>query len=225
MRDLVEPLLELSRFSGDSAAALRVLSAHFRELVPGCALALMLVQDEPAGAARLAGLIGADGTEHLPNHDPFNHRGHLPRFDDALCRQLFDAPAPRVLALAPHERGSPLAQALFAPATVFATPVVNAGAIAHWLVFASPHPTRFALADVEHLVVRANLAANLVVRQLVVSRLSAEATRQRAAIEGLADAQRLLQPDATRILGLDYAAQWKPAETAAGDYYDLSNLT
>lgn len=51
------------------------------------------------------------------------------------------------------------------------------------------------------------------------------AARQHREIEGLADIQRLLQPDAPRIRGLDFAVHWQPAETAAGDYYDLMNLS
>jgi sigma-B regulation protein RsbU (phosphoserine phosphatase) len=59
----------------------------------------------------------------------------------------------------------------------------------------------------------------------VTRALRDETTRQREAIEGLADVQRLLLPDNPRIRGLDYAVHWQPAETAAGDYYDLVDLT
>jgi len=222
---LLESLLELSSFSGDSAAALRALAQHFAHLLPGCHVALILVRDQPPGTARLAGLVEADGTEHLPNQDPFNELGQLARFDDTLCRTLFGWTAPQRIHLAPRERSTPLAQALLAPAAIFATPIVNAGAVSHWLVFASGTLDRFDNADVEHLVVRANLAANLVIRQVIVTNMTAEATRQRAEIEGLADVQKLLQPDSPRIRGLEYAVHWQPADTAAGDYYDLSNLS
>lgn len=37
--------------------------------------------------------------------------------------------------------------------------------------------------------------------------------------------QRLLLPDDPVIRGLEYAVHWQPAETAAGDYYDLMSLT
>src|SRR3569623_1181377 len=222
---LLESLLELSSCSGDSAAALRALAQHFAHLLPGCHVALILVRDQPPGTARLAGLVEADGTEHLPNQDPFNELGQLARFDDTLCRTLFGWTAPQRIHLAPRERSTPLAQALLAPAAIFATPIVNAGAVSHWLVFASGTLDRFDNADVEHLVVRANLAANLVIRQVIVTNMTAEATRQRAEIEGLAAVQKLLQPDSPRIRGLEYAVHWQPADTAAGDYYDLSNLS
>jgi sigma-B regulation protein RsbU (phosphoserine phosphatase) len=222
---LLENLLELSRFSGDSAAALEALSQHFAHLLPGCHIALMLVRDQPAGSARLAGLIGADGTEHLPNHDPLNERGQLARFDDALCRTLFGWTVPQIVNVSVQERGTPLAQALFAPASIFATPIVNAGAVSHWLLFASAVSERFDHVDIEQLVVRANLAANLVIRQVIFTSMAAEATRQRAEIEGLADVQKLLLPDSPRIRGLAYSVHWQPADTAAGDYYDLSNLS
>jgi sigma-B regulation protein RsbU (phosphoserine phosphatase) len=41
----------------------------------------------------------------------------------------------------------------------------------------------------------------------------------------MADIQKLLLPDKPQISGLEYAAYWQPAETAAGDYYEMSNLT
>ena len=222
---LLENLLELSRFSGNSVGALKALSQHFAHLLPDCHIALMLVRDQPPGSARLAGLIGADGTEHLPNHDPLNERGQLARFDDALCRTLFGWTAPQAIHLAPRERVAPLAQALFSPAAIFATPIVNAGNVSHWLLFASTQSERFDHMDIEQMVVRANLAANLVIRQVIVSTMAAEATRQRAEIEGLADVQKLLLPDSPRIRGLSYSVHWQPADTAAGDYYDLSNLS
>lgn len=222
----VDRLRELSAFAGDSAQALRTLHAFFAADFPACTLALMLVHDEPSGSARLAGLIGADGSEHVANIDPFNEQGALPHFADALCRQLFsDEARPQVLNLVPASRGTPLAQALFGPATVLAVPVINAGEISHWLLLASTLAGRFENVDLVQVITLFNLAANLVIRQLALRLLTAETTRQRAAIEGLADAQRLLLPEAPNIGGLDYAAHWQPAETAAGDYYDLSNLS
>jgi sigma-B regulation protein RsbU (phosphoserine phosphatase) len=48
---------------------------------------------------------------------------------------------------------------------------------------------------------------------------------QQQTISGLADIQRLLQPTEARIRGLDFALHWQPADTAAGDYYDLMSLS
>jgi len=59
----------------------------------------------------------------------------------------------------------------------------------------------------------------------VLRELTQETTRQRHEIESLADIQKLLLPDNPKIRGLDYAVHWQPAATAAGDYYEMSNLT
>ena len=110
----LDRILRLSAFDGDSAAALRTLHAHFAARFPDCSLALVLVGGQAPGQCRLAGLIGPDGTEHVPNVDPFGERTTLPLFGDALTARLFAANAPRVVRVAPTEFALPFAQALLA---------------------------------------------------------------------------------------------------------------
>ena len=221
----LERILRLSAFDGDSPAALRTLHAHFSARFPDCSLALVLIGDLPPGQCRLAGLIGPDGTEHVPNVDPFGQRTTLPLFGDALTARLFAASAPCVARVAPNEFALPFAQALLEPAALFGVPMVNAGAIRHWLVFGSTFHPRFDHVDVDALLLETNLAASLIIRPLATRALRDETDRQRRAIEGLADVQRVLLPDNPVIRGLEYAVHWQPAETAAGDYYDLMSLT
>jgi sigma-B regulation protein RsbU (phosphoserine phosphatase) len=222
---ILDRILRLSAFDGDPAEALRAVHAHFADRLPGCSLALMLVRGLPPGQGRLAGLIGADGREHVPNADPFGERTTLPLFDDALAARLFVGGGLRLARLGPGEDALPLAQALRAPRALLGLPVVNAGAIHHWLVFGSGCETRFDGLDGEALLLEANLAASLIARPIATRALRDETARQRQAIEGLADVQRLLLPDDPPIRGLEYAIHWQPAETAAGDYYDLVDLT
>jgi sigma-B regulation protein RsbU (phosphoserine phosphatase) len=221
----LDRILRLSAFDGDSAAALRVMHAHFAERFPDCSLALVLVHGQPDGACRLAGLIGPDGTEHVPNVDPFGQRTTLPLFADALTERLFAGNAPHVVRVAPTEFALPFAQALLEPAALFGVPIVNAGEVRHWLVLGSTFHPRFDRIDPEAMLLETNLAASLIVRPLATRALRDETHRQRLAIEGIADVQRLLLPDNPAIRGLDYAIHWQPAETAAGDYYDLMSLT
>jgi sigma-B regulation protein RsbU (phosphoserine phosphatase) len=224
-RSALERILRLSAFDGDSAAALRVLHAHFSARFPDCSVALVLVHGQPAGACRLAGLIGPDGTEHVPNVDPFGQRTTLPLFADALTERLFAGDAPRVVRVAPTEFALPFAQALLAPASLFGVPIVNSGAVRHWVVFGSTFHPRFDRVDPDAMLLETNLAASLIVRPLATRALRDETDRQRREIEGIADVQRLLLPDNPAIRGLEYAVHWQPAETAAGDYYDLMSLT
>jgi sigma-B regulation protein RsbU (phosphoserine phosphatase) len=222
---LFDRLLALSRFDGDARAALTALHAHFSIDFPGSSLALLLVRGQEMGRCRLAGLIGPDGTEHVPNLDPNGHRGALPLFDDSLAARLTDSAQPHVVAVAPAERGLPLAQALFAPASTLAVPVANAGELSHWLVFGSTLPARFDRVDLERILLHVNLATSLIVRPIALRDLTRETERQRTEIESLADIQKLLLPDNPHIRGLDYAVHWQPAATAAGDYYEMSNLS
>jgi sigma-B regulation protein RsbU (phosphoserine phosphatase) len=220
-----DQLLALSGFDGDSASALRALHAHFARALPGCSLALLQVQGFARGQCRLAGLIGSDGIELVANSDPLGLHDRSPAFDDALCVELFACIEARVVRVDGCRSDAPLARALTAPASVLGIPIANAGIVRHWLVFGSNEADRFGTLDRDALLSDANLAANLIVRPLATRALRDEAQRQRKVIEGLADVQRLLLPDEPRIAGLEYAVHWQPADTAAGDYYDLMPLT
>jgi sigma-B regulation protein RsbU (phosphoserine phosphatase) len=70
-----------------------------------------------------------------------------------------------------------------------------------------------------------NLRAALGLGSAGLRQIQGQHQRGSAAVAGLAEVQRLLQPDRPKIAGLDYALHWQPAETAAGDYYDLMALT
>lgn len=222
---LFNRVLNISGFDGDSRAALRTLHAHFAPDLPDCSLALLLVRGEAPGRCRLAGLIGPDGTEHVANVDPNGEGGNLPRFDDEIAARIVSASAPHVLAIAPVKRDLPLAQALFSPASVLAIPLANSGELTHWLAFASTLPRRFDRLHLEQVLLHVNLAASLIVRPIALRSIARESERRRNQIEGLADIQKSLLPDNPRIDGIDFAIHWQPAETAAGDYYEISNLT
>jgi sigma-B regulation protein RsbU (phosphoserine phosphatase) len=221
----LDRLLRLSAFDGDSAEALRVLHAHFAERFAACSLALVLVDALRRGECRIAGMIGTDGHEHVANVDPFGERTTLPRFDDALTATLFRTSELQTLRLAAGDAIQPFAQAMRGPAALLGVPIVNSGTVRHWLIFGSNSAYTFDGIDREALLLEVNLAASLIVRPIATRALRNETARQREAIEGLADVQRLLLPDNPVIRGLDYAVHWQPAETAAGDYYDLVNLT
>jgi sigma-B regulation protein RsbU (phosphoserine phosphatase) len=222
---LFDRVLDISAFDGDSRAALRAMHAHFAPDLPDCTLALLLVHGEPPGRCRLAGLIGPDAVEHVPNDDPTGDSGTLPLFDDDIAAAIVGARSAHVVAIPPARRGLPLAQALFAAATVLAVPIAHGGALSHWLVFASSLQRRFDRLALERVLLHVNLAASLIVRPLALRTLTRQSDRQRHQIEGLADIQRSLLPDNPAIAGLDYAVHWQPAETAAGDYYEISRLT
>jgi sigma-B regulation protein RsbU (phosphoserine phosphatase) len=222
---LFERVLNLSAFNADSRAALSTLHAHFGGEFPDCSLALLLVRGQAPGRCRLAGLIGPDGTEHVPNADPLGEHHTLPLFADSLAARIAGGAAAHVIEVAPAQRGSPLAEILFSPATVLAIPIANNGELTHWLAFGSTLAHRFERADLERVLLHVNLAASLIVRPIALRALTRETERQRREIEGLADIQKLLLPDNPQIRGLEYAVHWQPAATAAGDYYELTNIT
>jgi sigma-B regulation protein RsbU (phosphoserine phosphatase) len=223
--DLFQRVLALSEFDSDSREALTTLHTYFAADYPECSLALMLVRDQPPGRCRLTGLIGPDGREHVPNVDPNGEHVALPSFEDALSQSIVANDVPHVAPVSAALRDTPLAQVLAAPASVLAIPIANRGRITHWLVFGSTDARRFDDVDLSRAALHVNLAVSLLIRPIVMRELTREAERQRLQIESLADIQRLLLPDNPKIAGLEYAMHWQPAETAAGDYYEMSNLT
>jgi sigma-B regulation protein RsbU (phosphoserine phosphatase) len=215
----------LSAFAGDSAQALRALHQHLAHAWPDCALALALTREAPPGQCRLAGLIAADGTELLRANDPLGLRARLPSFDDALTACVFAKPRPNAFDLDARLRATPLAQALRVPAALLALPMLREGQYDHWLLLASNAHGRFDHTPLTPALTEATLAYTLLARPLDLRVLAAAAQRQHRAIEGLAEVQRLLLPDNPQIAGLEFAVHWQPAETAAGDYYDLMSLS
>ncbi|HEX4482134.1 MAG TPA: PP2C family protein-serine/threonine phosphatase [Rudaea sp.] len=223
--DLFQRVLRLSDFDGDSREAMRTLHRYFASDFPECSLALLLVRDQPPGRCRLAGLIGPDGVEHVANVDPNGEHSALPSFEDTLAQNILANNAPHVVPVPEDLRDMPLAHVLFAPSSVLAMPVANRGRITHWLVFGSTVAHRFDRIDLNRTVLHVNLATSLLIRTIALRELTRRTERQRLEIESLADIQRLLLPDNPKIAGLDYAMHWQPAETAAGDYYEMTNLT
>ena len=221
----LDQMLALGAFDGDSVAALRVLHAHFGASLPGCSLALLQVGGHAPGQCRIAGLIDGTGDERFANVDPLGLRDRAPPFADAFSAGLLASREARIVHVDAALADTPFAQALDSPASVLGLPIANGGEVRHWLAFGSDDVHAFDALDRQALLVRANLAANLIVRPLATRALRDESARQRKAIESIADVQRLLLPDEPAIRGLEYAVHWQPAETAAGDYYDLMPLT
>src|SRR5690349_3530690 len=88
-------LQRLLSAGSDPTAALRAVHGFLYEEVGACSLALLLVREMPPGTFRLAGLIGADGYEHLSASDPLGLQVRLPAFDDRLARRIVAGELPQ----------------------------------------------------------------------------------------------------------------------------------
>jgi sigma-B regulation protein RsbU (phosphoserine phosphatase) len=223
--DTLARLRALSDAARDAPSALRALHAFLAAEFPHCALALLTTRDAKPGTCRLAGLIGPDGHEHMPAVDPGGTRQRLPQFDDAVAARVIESARPHVVDVAPSEAALPIVQALLAPATLLVLPMAGVDGVEFWLTVAGTMHGRFARIDAAALMPDVTLAYRVAAMPVAVPVLEASRRRHQREIEGLADVQRLLQPDNPEIRGLRYALHWQPAETAAGDYYDLMALT
>lgn len=99
-------------------------------------------------------------------------------------------------------------------------PLVQEGRVAYWLFLSGDHHVLNAV-DLRELT----LGAALGLGSAKLFEIERQQRRRNAADSGMAEVQRLLQPHQSDIAGLDYALHWQPAETAAGDYYDVMSLS
>jgi sigma-B regulation protein RsbU (phosphoserine phosphatase) len=209
-------LLPLADFHGDAPAAFRRLREHLVARCPGAGCALLHTR-LPGGGVRLAGWIDARGIERIAGSDDDPRARHLPRYADALAQTIASANDALLLDVHAHDGGT-LADALDRPAALAVLPVAAPNGTGFCVVLALPPA---AAIDIATLGLEARVAFALLGGGFL-EQVAAERQRR---IEGLADIQRLLQPADPSVRGIDYAVHWQPAETAAGDYYDLMNLS
>jgi sigma-B regulation protein RsbU (phosphoserine phosphatase) len=220
-RALIDRLLDLAGFRGDAATSFRALRACIQHALPGVGVAMLHATGLPEGRTRLAGFIAADGTEVVPGHDADTRGGRLPTFDDALAARCVGSDAPLLVVPSARERSLPLAQALLSPASLLALPIDDRDRTGYRLLLTHHDPRGFDEFDHgalwrEYRLAFAILAAGF--REALVE-------HQHQTITGLAEIQRLLQPGDPSIRGMTHAVHWQPADTAAGDYYDLMKLS
>jgi sigma-B regulation protein RsbU (phosphoserine phosphatase) len=220
--DLIDRLLGLAGFRGEAGEAFRALRDHVARDWPDITVAMLYTLEHDPLAARLAGLIARDGTELMRGQDADARAVRLPRFDDALALACCERTEAAIVDVAPADRGSGFAQALLAPAALVSLPMeVPRRKHGYRLVLASTLRHRFDGIDLAALWRDTRLAFAV----LAAGFSERVAELQHREIEGLADIQRLLQPQGPVIRGLDFAVHWQPAATAAGDYFDLMPLS
>lgn len=223
--DTLDLLRGLCQVSGSAVEAFRACHAYFTRRMPDVGLVLLHLMASDARAVRIAGHIAAGGVEIVPGQEVGERLLRLARHDDALAEIVAAGAGPRVIDLPPILRGTPLAAALLAPAALLVLPTTAATAErdqgAFRLLLTSTLRHRFDTADREAMAREAEIVFAILERrfnQRVV-------LRQQREMADLADIQRLLQPECPAIRGLEFATHWQPAETAAGDYYDLMSLS
>lgn len=183
---------------------------------PGCRAALLASEDNPT-LARLV-YLGEHGRASPELAHPLHAIGAAPLVDVSEClpQALSQVQAHGPLLSPqnwPHWLGPPAAR-------LRPLPLIQEGRIAWWLLLVGP-TTRLEQAELAEF----NLRAALALGGARVRQVEGWLQHGRSTVESLAEVQRLLQPDRPSIRGLDYALHWQPAETAAGDYYDLMALT
>jgi sigma-B regulation protein RsbU (phosphoserine phosphatase) len=225
MQQVAARLRELSSFGGDAAAAFCSLYADVARALPGCTVVLLVAPPPTGGPMRLGGTVRRDGTAELPADNPFDARAELPRVVGPLVQRLLgcaDAPLPHLLE---GLSGSDAVAQLVGAPHALALPLFGDGTVRYWLLVSTPDKAALAAIDLDRLWRDVTLAYVTLDRQLLSRSLLRETDRHHDELSGLAEVQRLLQPDQPTIRRMAHAVHWQPAALAAGDYYDVMPLT
>lgn len=219
--DALDPLLELGEFSGSAREGLIALHRFYNAQYPGTGTVLLQSEAHAAERCQVTGYISAAGQEWVPGRLLVPSAPQSAWYQDALVARCIQALEPGGFLLGPAEQDTPLARALQQPEWLAAFPPLTTSYGRFHIVLARPRAEPAPAMDWPVLWKQTRLAFAL----LRGGMMGSLAAQQQQRISGLADIQRLLQPAETRIRGLQYAVHWQPAETAAGDYYDLMPLT
>lgn len=225
MEHATSRLRALSSFVGDGAAAFCALHADVARVLPGCSIVLLVAPGPTGGAMRLAGSVRRDGSVALAADNPFDARAELPRVIGPLVQRLLALGSDPVAQPLENLSGSdPIAQLLGGPFAL-ALPLFGDGNLRYWLLVSSNDRPALTSVDLPRFWGEVATAHAILERQLLSRSLVRESEKHTHELTGLAEVQRLLQPDHPSIRRMTHAVHWQPAELAAGDYYDVMPLT
>lgn len=217
----LDRLLTLTDFRGGPALAFRALHDYLRELVEGVGLALCTSLDGEIHTVWLSGFIDVAGLERVTEHEGARGGQRRLMFQEALAARIIGADGPTLITPGQASQQGALANLLDHPETILVMPMNNWQRNHYWLLFTSADPAAFDALDLLTLWKESKLAFALLGGGFLEDQVAAH----ERTIGSLADIQRLLQPECPDIRGITHAFHWQPAETAAGDYFDLMRLS
>jgi len=199
---------------------------------PLCAILVSTRGVSKAGAYRVVQVVGPDGTPLLPGR-PWAERDASAAAGVVSGGVLGEMVVGGLACLAGHLdlSGDPVLGAGGVVAAVagyrslVATPVVDTSLPINWIVLLHPEAGHFSQADLEELILRANLVASVAKGLWVGGQLAAANQRIAREIEQIARIQRTLLPaELPQIPGLAIAAHYETFDRAGGDLYDFARL-
>jgi phosphoserine phosphatase RsbU/P len=219
----LERLLGLTDYMGvgGPAEAFRALHHYIAPSVPGCGCLLLNTAPGASGTAWVDGYIDAGGVEVVSGREGRRRGERRWQFHDELAAAVMREGG--IGWLFPDEavRSTPLGQLMGRPRAILVA-MLNAWLDSrYWLVFPTERPGALAALDQDLLYTELRLAFALVGGGF----LGASVVAHERTIDSLADIQRALQPDCPEVRGMSHAIHWQPADTAAGDYFDLMRMS
>lgn len=219
----LDRLLALADFQGigGPADAFRALHGYLAPRLPGCGCLLLNTAPGSNGMAWVDGYIDAGGREVIGGRQGRRRGERRGRYRDPLAAACMAEGG--IAWLHPDAQGqaTPLAELMGRPPALLVVMLEAWLEDRYWLVFPSRTPRLLDGLDLPLLQRELRLAFALVGGAF----LGATVAAQERTMGGLADIQRALQPDCPPVRGMRHAIHWQPAETAAGDYYDVMPLS
>lgn len=217
----LDRLLTLTDFRGGPALAFRALREYLQPVVPNAGLMLLNGIEGDDSVGWVAGHFDSSGAERITGNDGPRTGQRRLMFRDELVGRCLRTRTTACIKLDRELHEMPLAELLDHPESLLVFPMNNWQRERFWLVFTSRACDSFSALDLDTLWKECKLAFALVGGGFLEERVEAH----ERTIGSLADIQRLLQPECPEISGLTHAIFWQPAETAAGDYFDLMRLS
>jgi sigma-B regulation protein RsbU (phosphoserine phosphatase) len=157
--------------------------------------------------------------------NPWDEPEKLPVFDRGLLGELIYAGRPAIVDRVQLDAGDPAREYLAGIGSLVCVPTYDRGEALNMLVLLRREPASFTPAELESILLNANLVSRAVKNALLADEVRNAYQQLDREMQRVGEMQRQLLPAALpEIEGLQLAAQYVTCSRAGGDYYDVFRL-
>ncbi len=176
------------------------------------------------GYYRISRVLTPDGLELSKVAGPWNSHD-LPVRSGGFIGEIIKTPVPKLVHKVDLGGDAVLGDAIAAYHSIMAAPIFQNGAPNDWVLLLDTGENAFHMAEMEELILRANLVAAATNNLVIAQQLFLANMRIQKEVEHIATIQRALLPSVMpRVPGLRIAASYETFDQAGGDMYDFVPL-
>jgi len=221
---LMQLVAALSRAT-DPRQVLREFSSGFTRLAGPQGYISLSTRGLRAGQYRITRLLQGEQPIDLGAANPWAAGTELPVQEGGLLGRLVQEAFPVVIQHLELRDDPVVGDALAGFGSLLAVPLFDSGEPLNWAVMLRKDPEAFTAAELEEIILRANLIGTSVRSVLSIEELRQANRRIAREVEHIASIQRALLPQSLpAIPGVRLAASYQVHDLAGGDYYDLLPL-